>query len=115
MVFVHTIDLADRGALHTAVQRAADALLGLTRQLGLEPGPSGIAVNSVAPCFVLCNLAKQRQWESYGPEGQQRLIESIQTRRMGRPQDVADALVFLASVAASWISGQILSVDGGRS
>jgi 3-oxoacyl-[acyl-carrier protein] reductase len=91
------------------------ALVGLTRQLGLELGPSGITVNSVAPGFVLSNPATQRQWESYGTEGQQRLIESIHTRRLGRPQDIADAVVFLASAAASWISGQILSVDGGRS
>ncbi|MBL8338622.1 MAG: SDR family oxidoreductase [Rhodoferax sp.] len=91
------------------------ALVGLTRQLGLELGPSGITVNSVAPGFVLSNPATQRQWESYGPEGQQRLIESIHTRRLGRPEDIADAVVFLVSAAASWISGQILSVDGGRS
>lgn len=91
------------------------ALVGLTRQLSLELGPAGITVNSVAPGFVLSNPATQRQWESYGADGQQRLIESIHTRRLGQPQDIADAVVFLASGAASWISGQVLSVDGGRS
>ena len=89
--------------------------MGLTRQLGPELGPSVITVNSVAPGFVLSKPATQRQWESYGTEGQQRLIENIHTRRLGRPQDIAGAVVFLASGAASWISGQILSVDGGRS
>jgi 3-oxoacyl-[acyl-carrier protein] reductase len=91
------------------------ALVGLTKQLSFELGPFGITVNSVAPGFVLSNPATQRQWESYGPEGQARLVESIHTRRLGYPQDIASAVMFLASDAAAWISGQIISVDGGRS
>jgi 3-oxoacyl-[acyl-carrier protein] reductase len=91
------------------------ALVGLTKQLSFELGPFGITVNSVAPGFVLSNPATQRQWESYGPEGQARLVESIHTRRLGYPQDIANAVMFLASDAGAWISGQIISVDGGRS
>lgn len=91
------------------------ALVGLTKQLSFELGPFGVTVNSVAPGFVLSNPATQRQWESYGPEGQARLVESIHTRRLGRPQDIADTVMFLASDAAAWVSGQIISVDGGRS
>ena len=91
------------------------ALVGLTKQLSFELGPYGITVNSVAPGFVLSNPATQRQWESYGPESQARLVESIHTRRLGHPQDIANAVMFLVSDAASWISGQIISVDGGRS
>ena len=91
------------------------ALVGLTKQLSFELGPFGVTVNSVAPGFVLSNPATQRQWESYGPEGQARLVESIHTRRLGQPQDIANAVMFLASDAAAWISGQIISVDGGRS
>ncbi|MBM6593683.1 SDR family NAD(P)-dependent oxidoreductase [Microvirga pudoricolor] len=91
------------------------ALVGLTKQLSFELGPYGITVNSVAPGFVLSNPATQRQWESYGPEGQARLVESIHTRRLGAPQDIADTVLFLASDAAGWLSGQIISVDGGRS
>jgi 3-oxoacyl-[acyl-carrier protein] reductase len=91
------------------------ALVGLTKQLSFELGPFGVTVNSVAPGFVLSNPATQRQWESYGPEGQARLVESIHTRRLGQPQDITDAVMFLASDAAAWISGQIISVDGGRS
>ncbi|MBQ0823412.1 SDR family oxidoreductase [Microvirga sp. HBU67558] len=91
------------------------ALVGLTKQLSFELGPHGITVNSVAPGFVLSNPATQRQWESYGSEGQSRLVESIHTRRLGHPQDIANAVMFLASDAASWISGQIISADGGRS
>jgi 3-oxoacyl-[acyl-carrier protein] reductase len=91
------------------------ALVGLTKQLSFELGPYGITVNSVAPGFVLSNPATQRQWESYGLEGQARLVEGIHTRRLGYPQDIANAVMFLASDAASWISGQIISADGGRS
>lgn len=98
-----------------AYTAAKHALVGLTKQLSFELGPFGITTNSVAPGFVLSNPATQRQWESYGPEGQKRLVEGTHTRRLGRPDDIANAVLFLASEQASWITGQILSVDGGRS
>ncbi len=101
----------------TGIQAYASAkagLIGLTRQLAHELGPFGITVNCVAPGFVLSNPTTQRQWESYGREGQERLVASIATRRLGRPQDIAAAVLFFASDHASWITGQTLSVDGGR-
>jgi 3-oxoacyl-[acyl-carrier protein] reductase len=96
-----------------AYAAAKHALVGLTRQLALELGPEGITVNSVAPGFVLSNPSSQRQWESYGPEGQAALVARIHTRRLGRPEDIAAAACFLASPEAEWITGQVLSVDGG--
>jgi 3-oxoacyl-[acyl-carrier protein] reductase len=93
---------------------AKAGLIGLTRQLGHELGPFGVTVNCVAPGFILSNPATERQWHAYGPEGQQRLVESIATRRLGRPEDVAHSVLFFASDFASWITGQTLSVDGGR-
>lgn len=98
-----------------AYSAAKHALVGLTRQLSLELGPHGITVNSVAPGFVLSNPATERQWQSYGPDGQAKLLERIHTRKLGQPEDIAAAVSFLASDAARWISGQILSVDGGIS
>lgn len=98
-----------------AYSAAKHALVGLTKQLSWELGPHGITVNSVAPGFVLSNPTTQRQWESYGPEGQERLVASIHTKRLGTPEDIAHAALFFASEQAGWISGQILSVDGGRS
>jgi len=98
-----------------AYASAKHALVGLTRQLAWELGPFGITVNSVAPGFVLSNPATERQWQGYGPEGQARLVQSIHTRRLGTPDDIAHAALFLAADESSWISGQVLSVDGGRS
>jgi 3-oxoacyl-[acyl-carrier protein] reductase len=98
-----------------AYAAAKHALVGLTRQLSWELGPHGITVNSVAPGFVLSNPTTQAQWESYGEAGQKRLLDAVHTKRLGAPEDIAAAVLFFASRQAAWISGQILSVDGGRS
>ena len=101
----------------TGIQAYASAkagLIGFTRQLGHELGPFGITSNCVAPGFIRCNPTTERQWQSYGEEGQKRLVESIATRRLGTPEDIAFAVAFFASEQAGWITGQTLSVDGGR-
>lgn len=98
-----------------AYTAAKHALVGLTRQLSQDLGPFGITCNAIAPGFVRSNPASERQWQGYGAEGQARLVESIHARRLGTPEDIANAVLFLASDHASWITGQILSVDGGRS
>ncbi|HYF57226.1 MAG TPA: SDR family oxidoreductase [Salinarimonas sp.] len=97
-----------------AYTAAKHALVGLTRQLAQELGPHGITVNSVAPGFVRSNPATERQWQAYGPEGQQRLVDGIFTRRLGTPEDIAWAVRFFADARSGWITGQVLSVDGGR-
>lgn len=98
-----------------AYTAAKHALVGLTKQLSQDLGPMGITCNAVAPGFVRSNPATERQWKAYGADGQKRLVDSIHTRRLGTAADIAHAVVFLASEQAAWISGQILSVDGGRS
>jgi 3-oxoacyl-[acyl-carrier protein] reductase len=98
-----------------AYAAAKHALVGLTRQLSWELGPHGVTVNSVAPGFVRSNPTTERQWASYGEEGRRRLVDSIHTKRLGTAEDVAAAALFLASDQAGWITGQVLSVDGGRS
>lgn len=97
-----------------AYTAAKHALVGLTKQLSQDLGRFGITSNAVAPGFVRSNPTTERQWESYGSDGQRRLVESIHTRRTGEAADIANAVLFLASRQAAWISGQILSVDGGR-
>jgi 3-oxoacyl-[acyl-carrier protein] reductase len=93
---------------------AKHALVGLTRQLSREFGPFGVTVNSVAPGFVLSNPATLRQYESYGEAGKAALLEGIALRRLGLPEDIAQAVMFLASPFAGWITGQVLPVDGGN-
>ena len=60
------------------------------------------------------NPATERQWESYGADGQQALVERIAMKRLGTAQDIANAVVFFASDLAGFVNGQILQVDGGR-
>ena len=101
----------------TGIQAYASAKagqIGFTRQLAHEVGKYGITVNNIAPGFVLSNPTTERQWASYGEEGQQRLVNSISTRRLGRPEDIANAVLFFASDASGWVSGQVLAVDGGH-
>lgn len=92
---------------------AKHAVLGLTRQLAHELGPHGIQVNAIAPGFVFTNEATQQQWNNFGPERQQQVLNNIALRRLGTVQDIAHAALFLASDLASFINGQIISVDGG--
>jgi 3-oxoacyl-[acyl-carrier protein] reductase len=105
------------GVSLTGIQAYAAAKageIGLTRQLAHELGPWGITVNSVAPGFVRSNPTTERQWEAYGPEGQARLVAGIALRRLGTVADIVHAVLFFASEQAGWISGQTLSVDGGK-
>jgi 3-oxoacyl-[acyl-carrier protein] reductase len=108
---------AGLGVSKTGIQAYAAAKagqIGLTRQLAHELGPFGITVNCVAPGFVRSNPATERQWQAYGPEGQEALVQGIALRRLGTPADIAEAVLFLASDRASWITGQVLPVDGGK-
>jgi 3-oxoacyl-[acyl-carrier protein] reductase len=93
---------------------AKHAVVGLTRQLAHELGPFNITVNSVAPGFIRTNAATERQWESYGPDGQRALVQRIAMQRLGSAQDIANAVVFFASDLAGFVNGQVLQVDGGR-
>lgn len=114
------INISSRAGLEislTGIQAYASAKaaqIGLTRQLAHELGPWGITVNNVAPGFVRSNPTTEKQWQSYGEEGQRKLVESIALKRLGTPEDIAHAVMFFASDYAGWITGQVLSVDGGK-
>ncbi|MCB0063044.1 MAG: SDR family oxidoreductase, partial [Caldilineaceae bacterium] len=70
--------------------------------------------NNIAPGFARSNINSERQWQSYGEEGQQRLLQNIALRRLGQPEDIAHGVLFFASEYAGWITGQVLSIDGGK-
>jgi 3-oxoacyl-[acyl-carrier protein] reductase len=108
---------AGLGVSLTGIQAYASAKaaqIGLTRQLAHELGPWGITVNNIAPGFVRSNPTTEKQWESYGTEGQRQLIEHIALKRLGTPEDIANGVLFFASDYAGWITGQVLSIDGGK-
>ena len=83
------------------------AVNGLTVSLARELGPKGIRVNAVAPGITETDMMKAVPKEMIDP-----LIAQIPLRRLGQPEDIANAFVFLASDEASYITGVVLSVDG---
>ena len=97
-----------------AYASAKAAQIGLTRQLAHELGPWGITVNNIAPGFVRSNPTTERQWASYGEDGQRALIDRIALKRLGTPEDIANGVLFFASERANWITSQVLSIDGGK-
>jgi 3-oxoacyl-[acyl-carrier protein] reductase len=100
----------------TGIQAYASAKagqIGFTRQMAHELGPFGITVNCIAPGFILSNPTTERQWESYGEEGQRQLVADIALRRLGKPEDIANGVRFFAAGQSSWVTGQTIAIDGG--
>lgn len=97
------------GADHSVPYGAAKAgLVGLVRSLAAQVGPRGIRVNAVLPGFIDTPL----NWVS-DPAMRERIVGRIPLRRAGRPEDVASAVLFLASDDARYVTGASLVVDGG--
>ncbi len=85
-------------------------LIGLTRSVAKELASRGVTVNAVAPGFIETEMTKTL------PEAaRQHFLERAVIKRVGNPDDIASAVLFLASDEASYITGQVLSVDGGLS
>jgi 3-oxoacyl-[acyl-carrier protein] reductase len=101
----------------TGIQAYASAKagqIGFTRQMAHELGPFGITVNCIAPGFILSNPTTERQWESYGEDGQRQLVQGIAMRKLGRSQDIANGVQFFAAERSSWVTGQTIAIDGGH-
>jgi NAD(P)-dependent dehydrogenase (short-subunit alcohol dehydrogenase family) len=91
------------------VTKAAD--IQIVRNLAAELGPSGVRVNCIAPGLVRTDFARAL-WEN--PDTLKTLTDNAPLRRIGEPVEMAGAAVFLASDAASFLTGQTIIVDGGR-
>ena len=99
---------AVRVTSHYAAAKAG--VIGFTRHLALEVGGDGITVNAVAPGTT----ATERVLKARTPEETARVAAAIPVRRLGEPREIADAVVFLASDAAAFITGATLDVNGGQ-
>ncbi len=114
--FIAIASQAGLGVSLTGIQAygtAKAAEIGFVKQLAAELGAFGITVNSVAPGFMPTSPDYVKQWEGYSPERQQQIIDSIALKRIGKPEDIAHAVMFLASEYAGFITGQTLLVRGG--
>ena len=99
-----------KGVMPYAMSKSA--LSQMTRSLAMEWGPRGIRVNAIAPGFVLTDLTK-KLWSQ--PKMQEWGKTNTPLVRLGQPEDMIGAAVFLASEASAWMTGQTLFVDGGFS
>ena len=96
-----------------AYSAAKTGVVGVTRALALDLAPHGITVNAVAPSLIETDLTRERMRRD--PSYREEELARTPLGRLGTPEDVAAAVVFLASPAAAFITGQTLAVDGGTS
>src|SRR5215212_9603766 len=97
---------------HVQYSAAKAGVVGLVRGLAVELARDGIRVNGIAPGYIRTAQALSEE-HSLGPEGLERAAEFIPMGRVGEPEDIADVIVFLASDAARYLTGQVIVVDGG--
>jgi NAD(P)-dependent dehydrogenase (short-subunit alcohol dehydrogenase family) len=91
------------------------AVVNLTHAIAAEAGPQGVRANAVCPAVTDTPLARgEREGEEW-EQIKSRMAEQYPLRRLGRPEDIANAMLFLASDEADWVTGHALVVDGGYS
>lgn len=83
-------------------------LIGLTRSLSRELASRKVTINAIAPGFIASEMT-----ETLGDAVLQEVKKRVPARRLGKPEEVADAVLYLSSVSASYITGQVLVIDGG--
>jgi 3-oxoacyl-[acyl-carrier protein] reductase len=114
------VNLASIAAIGTALSGNAfyaatkAAVVILTRRFALELGQHGITVNAVAPGFVRTDMTQRGRGAADWPGTEEAFAARAMMGRIGEPEDIANAVVFLASPESGWITAQVLTVDGGR-
>ena len=111
VVFISTVAVQKGFTNHTVISMCKGALEGLTKSLAKELSPT-IRVNCVAPSLVKTKLSHALLTN---PSLEEAIAKSHPLKRLGESEDIAQAVAFLISENSSWITGQILNVDGGRS
>ncbi len=106
------IGTALSGNAFYAATKAGAAML--TRRFALELGRDGITVNGVAPGFVRTDMTRGNRGADGWEAVEKNLSERAMTGRIGEPEDIANAVAFLAAPESGWITAQVLAVDGGR-
>ena len=102
------------GALSMAPYSSSKgAIITLTRSLAQELGPHGVTVNNIPPGSVMHTIMSEANRERF-PVAPEKMIEAMPVRRLGEPEDIANACAFLCLEASSYITGQTLGVNGGR-
>lgn len=109
---IAAIGTALPGSTFYAATKAA--VVVLTRRFAMELGRQGITVNAVAPGFVRTDMTEGRRDKQEWEKLKKQLAEQAMTGRIGRPEDIANAVAFLAAPESDWITAQVLVVDGGR-
>jgi 2-hydroxycyclohexanecarboxyl-CoA dehydrogenase len=92
---------------------AKAGVIGFTKALALELGPKGITVNTIPPAFIDTPMLRDSEAKGYLGKVED-AIASTPVRRIGRPEDIAAACAFLVRDDASYITGQVIGVNGGR-
>lgn len=97
---------------HVHYSAAKSGVVGLVRGLGVELAASGVRVNGVAPGYIRTAQLLSEE-HSLGPAGLAAAESIIPMKRIGEPEDIADVILFLASDSARYMTGQVVTVDGG--
>ena len=100
------------GTTFYAATKAAVSVL--TRRFAMELGPHGVTVNAIAPGFIATEMVAERRSPAEIASLSEQIAAKTMVRRVGKPEDIAHAVAFLVSADSGFITGQVITVDGGR-